>query len=176
MAYPIGLLILNITSTNTFFPIISVIGMVRLRTSFILSSLSWEIGNPLTGSAGRMDWVAPAAVTCIWPVHTPRREALHLNMDVVCVSIHFAQVEEVWWSYPELVRLFLKECQVPVILLFWTVLYIAFLLFWIFILFSHQVSYKYLVWHPTAVWRQRVSCLAISVVLYHMSDAIYNRK
>ena len=40
------------------------IGMVRSRTSFILSSRSWEIGSPPTGGAGRMKLacVLPASV------------------------------------------------------------------------------------------------------------------
>ena len=44
------------------------IGMVRLRTSFILSSQSWEIGSPPTGGAGRMklSCVVPASVIHIW--------------------------------------------------------------------------------------------------------------
>ena len=50
--YPI--MILNIVSTNISFPLGKMIGMVRSRTSFILSSQSWEIGSPPTGGAGRM--------------------------------------------------------------------------------------------------------------------------
>ena len=45
---------LNIVSTNIFFPLGKMTGMVRSRTSFILSSQSWEIGSPPTGGAGRM--------------------------------------------------------------------------------------------------------------------------
>ena len=42
----------------------NIIGMVRLRTSFILSIWSWEIGSPPTGSAGRMklSYIMPASV------------------------------------------------------------------------------------------------------------------
>ena len=44
LVYPI--LILNI-----FFPLGKMIGMVQLRTNFVLSSRSWEIGSPPTGGA-----------------------------------------------------------------------------------------------------------------------------
>ena len=47
-------LILNIVSTSIFFPLGKMIGMVLVRTHFILSSQSWEIGRPPTGGAGRM--------------------------------------------------------------------------------------------------------------------------
>ena len=49
---------------NIFFPLGKMIGTVRLRTSFILSSHSWEIGSPPTGGAGRMklSCVVPASV------------------------------------------------------------------------------------------------------------------
>ena len=53
-------------SYNDFiFPLGKMIGMVWLRTSFILSSRSWDIGSLLTGSAGRMklSCVMPALVT-----------------------------------------------------------------------------------------------------------------
>ena len=62
LVYPT--LILNCILTNIFFPLGKVIGMVRSRTSFILSSRSWEIGSPLTGGAGRMKYacVVPASV------------------------------------------------------------------------------------------------------------------
>ena len=39
---------------NIFLPLGKMIGMVRSRTSFILSSRFWEIGSPPTGGAGRM--------------------------------------------------------------------------------------------------------------------------
>ena len=57
------ILILNIL-TSIFFPLGKMIGMVRSRTSFILSSRSWEIGSPRTCSAGRMKLfcVVPASV------------------------------------------------------------------------------------------------------------------
>ena len=47
------------------------IGMVRSRTSFILSSQSWEIDSPPTGGAGRMklSCVVPASVIHIGPIH-----------------------------------------------------------------------------------------------------------
>ena len=53
--------------TNIFFPLGKMIGMVRLRTSFILSSQSWEIDSPPTGGAGRMklSCVVPASVIYI---------------------------------------------------------------------------------------------------------------
>ena len=52
LVYPI--VILNIVSANIFFPLGKMIGMVRSRTSFILSIQSWEIGSPPTGGAGWM--------------------------------------------------------------------------------------------------------------------------
>ena len=39
----VPIMILSIVSANTFFPLGKMIGMVRSRTSFILSSQSWEI-------------------------------------------------------------------------------------------------------------------------------------
>ena len=62
LVYPI--VILNIVSANIFFPLGKMIGMVRSRTNFILSSQSWEIGSPPTGGAGRMklSCVVPASV------------------------------------------------------------------------------------------------------------------
>ena len=47
-------LILNTISTGIFFPLGKMIGMVRSRIRFILSSRSWEIGSPPTGGAGTM--------------------------------------------------------------------------------------------------------------------------
>ena len=41
-------------SADIFFPLGKMIGMVQYQTSFILSSLSWKIGSPLTEGAGRM--------------------------------------------------------------------------------------------------------------------------
>ena len=49
LVYPI--MILNIVSTNISFPLGKMIGMVRSRTSVILSSQSCEIGSPPTGGA-----------------------------------------------------------------------------------------------------------------------------
>ena len=62
LVYP--MMILNIVSTNIFFPLGKMIGTVRLRTSFILSSQSWETGSPPTGVAGRMklSCVVPTSV------------------------------------------------------------------------------------------------------------------
>ena len=50
----VPIMILNIVSTSISFPLAKMTGMVRSRTSFILSSQSWEIGSPSTGGAGRM--------------------------------------------------------------------------------------------------------------------------
>ena len=50
----VPIMILNIVSTSISFPLGKMTGMVRSRTSFILSSQSWEIGSPPTGGAGRM--------------------------------------------------------------------------------------------------------------------------
>ena len=62
LVYPI--MILNIVSTNISFPRGKMTGTVRSRTSFILSSQSWEIGSPPTGGAGRLklSCVVPASV------------------------------------------------------------------------------------------------------------------
>ena len=49
-----GILILNIILVNILFPLGKMIGMVRSRTSFILSRRPWEIGSPPTDGAGRM--------------------------------------------------------------------------------------------------------------------------
>ena len=53
----------------SFVPLGKAIGTVRSRTSFILSSQSWEIGRPPTGGAGRMklSCVVPASVIHIDP-------------------------------------------------------------------------------------------------------------
>ena len=63
LMYPI--VILNIVSANMFFPLGNMIGMVRSRTNFILSSQSWEIGSPPTGGAGRMK------LPCVVPAFDP---------------------------------------------------------------------------------------------------------
>ena len=52
LVYPI--MILNIVSANIFIPLGKMIGMVRLQTSFVLSSQSWKISSPPTGGARRM--------------------------------------------------------------------------------------------------------------------------
>ena len=59
------ILILNIMLGNIFFPLGKTIEMVRLRTIFILSSQSWEIGSP-TGSAARMKLSCPILATVIY--------------------------------------------------------------------------------------------------------------
>ena len=59
------ILILNIMLGNIFFPLGKTIEMVRLRTIFILSSQSWEIGSP-TGSAARMKLSCPMLATFIY--------------------------------------------------------------------------------------------------------------
>ena len=71
--------------------------MVRLITSFILSSQSWEIGSPPTGGAGRMklSCVVPASVILIWHIHTSWRRILHLSVNTVSVFWQFATF---WWS------------------------------------------------------------------------------
>ena len=50
----IPVMILNTLSANIFFSLGKMTGVVRSRTSFILSSRSWKIGSPPTGDAGRM--------------------------------------------------------------------------------------------------------------------------
>ena len=47
------ILILNTISTNIFFPLGKIIGMVRSRTRFIMSSRTPKIGSPLTDGARR---------------------------------------------------------------------------------------------------------------------------
>ena len=97
LVYPI--MILNIVSTNIFFPLGKMIGTVRSWTSFILSSQSWEIGSPPTGGAGRKklsaDSVVPASVIRIWPIHISWRKILHLCVRTVSV---FWQFTTFWWS------------------------------------------------------------------------------
>ena len=63
--------------TNIFFPFGKIIGMVRSRISFILSSQSWEIGSTLTGGAGRMklSCVVPASVMHIRSIHLEERSS-----------------------------------------------------------------------------------------------------
>ena len=77
-------LILNTILTNMFFHSTRWLefGVVGSRTSFILSSRSWEIGSPATGDAGRMklSWVI-----LIWPIHTSWRRILHLSVSTVNV-------------------------------------------------------------------------------------------
>ena len=48
---------------NQYIPLGKMIGMVQLRTSFILSNQSWEIGSPI-GGAGRikLSCVIPTSV------------------------------------------------------------------------------------------------------------------
>ena len=48
-------------SINQYIQIGKMIGTVRSRTNFILTSQSWEIGSPPTGSAGRMK------LSCVMP-------------------------------------------------------------------------------------------------------------
>ena len=55
------ILILNVVSASMFFALGKVIGMVRLRTIFILSSQAWKIGSPPAGSARRVK------ITCVVP-------------------------------------------------------------------------------------------------------------
>ena len=54
-------MVLNTIFTYLFFPLGKMIGMVRSRASFILSSQSWEIDSPPTGSAGRIK------LSCVGP-------------------------------------------------------------------------------------------------------------
>ena len=91
------IMILNIVSANIFFPLAKVIGMVWSRTSFILSSQSWEIGSPPTGGAGRMklSCVMPASVIHIWSIRISWGKILHLSVSTVSVFWQFATF---WWS------------------------------------------------------------------------------
>ena len=92
---------LDLPRTNIFLPFGKMIGMVRLRTSFILSSQSWEIGSPPTGGAGRtkLYCVVPASVIHIWPfVYLEERSstsvwALSVYSDS---SPHFGGVQSFW--------------------------------------------------------------------------------
>ena len=52
LVYPV--LILNIILANIIFPLGKMIGMVQLRTSFVVSSRSRETDSPLTDGRGRM--------------------------------------------------------------------------------------------------------------------------
>ena len=73
------ILILNIVSASIFFPLDKVIGMVRLRTSFILSSQSWEIGSPPTGGAGRMH-LCRARIGHTYLTHSYTKKVLHFSV------------------------------------------------------------------------------------------------
>ena len=76
LVYPV--LILNtILTCISFFHFGKMIGMVRSRTSFILSSQSCEIGSPPTGGAGRMK------LPCVVSGHT------HLSVNTVSVFWQF---------------------------------------------------------------------------------------
>ena len=79
-------------STNIFFPLGKMIGMVRLRIRFIPTSQSWEIGSPPTGGAGRMklSCVVPATVIRIWLIHTSWGKTFHLCVSTVSVFWQFA--------------------------------------------------------------------------------------
>ena len=57
-------MILDIVSTNIFFPLGKMIGMVRLRTGFVPSSQSWEISSPTGSATGRM------RLSCVMLGHT----------------------------------------------------------------------------------------------------------
>ena len=64
MMFASRLVILDTILPNIFLPRGKMIGMVRSRQSFILSSRSCEIGSPPTGGARRMNLscVIPASV------------------------------------------------------------------------------------------------------------------
>ena len=69
LGYPIR--ILRIVSANILFPLSMVFGMVWSRTSFNLSSRSWEIGSHPRGGAGRME------LSCVVPpsaIHILRKD------------------------------------------------------------------------------------------------------
>ena len=73
---------------------------VRLRTSFILSSRSWEIGSPHTGGAGR-----------IWAVYVYDSSSQFGGVQSFCSGKRIYLVEEMWWSHLDFVLyslLFLK--------------------------------------------------------------------
>ena len=102
--------IVNI-SANVFFPLGKMIGMVWLRTSFILPSRSWEIGSSLTSSARRMELscVVHTSVVHIWHIHTSWRKILHLSVSTVST---FWQLVTFWWSVVKLLKqgqLYLEE-------------------------------------------------------------------
>ena len=90
---------------NIFSPPGKMIGMVQLRTSFILSSQFWEIDSPPTGGAGRIQLlcVVPASViqfaTFWWSAQ--ERKYIFGRRDVL----------ESFRFHPTLIILFLKQIE-----------------------------------------------------------------
>ena len=76
------------------------IGMVRSRTSFILSGQSWEIGGPAAGGMG-LSCVVPMSVVHIWSIQVSWGGILHLGVGAVSV---FWQVATFWWSAIVLIK------------------------------------------------------------------------
>ena len=86
LVYPI--MILNIVSANIFFPFGKMIGMVRSRTSFTLSSQSWKMAVLL--QAVQEGWTT-------WSIDISWGKILHLSVSTVNV---FWQFDKLWWSAP----------------------------------------------------------------------------
>ena len=99
LVYPL-MIFLNIVSANIFFPLGKLIGMVRSRTSFILSGQSWEIGGPAAGGMG-LSCVVPTSVVHIWSIQVSWGGILHLCVGAVSV---FWQVATFWWSAIVLIK------------------------------------------------------------------------
>ena len=101
----------NIVSTNIFFPLGKMIGIVRLWIIFILSSQSWEIGSPF------YRWCRKDEVV-LCPAHIGLRNLTHLYVlrkdspqSVSAVSVLW-QFATFWWSaiiWPKQGRLYLVE-------------------------------------------------------------------
>ena len=123
-------MILNIVSTNIFCPLGKMIGMMQSRTSFILSSQSWEIGNPPTGGAGRMKVSHTSGHTNLTYSYIlrkdppPQCEHCHCILTIHHIFVecnHFAEerkdifgkgnVVEAFRFHLTLILFHLKECQ-----------------------------------------------------------------
>ena len=127
-------MILNIVAANIFFPLGKIVGMVWLQTSFILSSQSWEIDRPPTGSAGRMklSCVIPELVIHIWPIHIspPLCEHCQCILTVCYILVewnHFSQERKDIFGRRDVVESFLlptRKSITRVIFIVWFPTYV----------------------------------------------------
>ena len=88
---------LNTILISIFFPLGKMIGVVRSQISFIMSSLSCEIGSPSIGGVGRMKLfcAVPASVILICPYSYILKHQCILTVRHILVEYnHFAQEKE----------------------------------------------------------------------------------